>query len=59
MIEAIKDYMIFEEETSLSYPFKKKWEELTPSEIRKIVNLCFSDDTECIYNAIKFVVGLV
>lgn len=32
ILKAVKDYMIFEEETSLSYPFNKKWDDLTITE---------------------------
>ena len=34
ILEAVKDYMVFEEETSLKYPFSKKWDQLTLTEKR-------------------------
>lgn len=58
ILEAIKDYMILEEETSLRYPFLKKWDELTHNEKQGILAVAESDETEEIYQALSVVVGL-
>lgn len=50
--------MIFEEETSLRYPFLKKWDELTHNEKQGILAVAESDETEEIYQALSVVVGL-
>lgn len=56
--EEIRDYMIFEEETSLCYPFSKKYESLTADEIAEIANVCEGCfDTETIHAAILSVIG--
>lgn len=58
--EQIRDYMIFEEETSLRYPFPKRFEHLDNDEIGKIVGACEGRfDTETIYTAIASVIGTV
>jgi hypothetical protein len=53
--------MIFEEETSLNYPFNKKWDELTITEKDAICNAYPSNDsdldTENIYNTILSIIG--
>lgn len=61
ILKAVKDYMIFEEETSLSYPFNKKWDDLTITEKDAICNAYPSNDsdldTENVYNTILSVIG--
>lgn len=61
ILKAVKDYMIFEEETSLNYPFNKKWDELTITEKDAICNAYPSKDsdldTENVYNTILSVIG--
>lgn len=61
ILKAVKDYMIFEEETSLSYPFNKKWDELTITEKDAICNAYPSNDfdlnTENVYNTILSIIG--
>ena len=61
ILEAVKDYMVFEEETSLDYPFSKKWDELTDTEKNAICNSYPSNDsdldTENVYNTILSVIG--
>lgn len=56
--EQIRDYMIFEEETSRRYPFPKRYEHLSSEEIEKIVDACKGYfDTETIHDAIGSVIG--
>lgn len=61
ILKAVKDYMIFEEETSLNYPFNKKWDELTITEKDAICNAYPSNnsdlDTENVYNTILSIIG--
>lgn len=61
ILRAVKDYMIFEEETSLNYPFNKKWDELTITEKDAICNAYPSNDydldTENVYNTILSIIG--
>lgn len=61
ILKAVKDYMFFEEETSLNYPFNKKWDELTITEKDAICNAYPSNDsdldTENVYNTILSVIG--
>ena len=61
ILKAVKDYMIFEEETSLSYPFNKKWDDLTITEKDAICNAYPSNDsdldTENVYNTILSIIG--
>lgn len=61
ILKAVKDYMIFEEETSLNYPFNKKWDELTITEKDTICNAYPSNDsaldTENVYNTILSIIG--
>lgn len=61
ILKAVKDYMIFEEETSLSYPFNKKWDDLTITEKDAICNAYPSNDsdldTENVYNSILSIIG--
>ena len=61
ILKAVKDYMSFEEETSLSYPFNKKWDELTITEKDAICNAYPSNDfdlnTENVYNTILSIIG--
>lgn len=61
ILKAVKDYMIFEEETSLNYPFNKKWDKLTITEKDAICNAYPSNDsdldTENIYNTILSIIG--
>lgn len=55
---AIIDYLIFEDATSNNYPFKKRLEEITDDEMKKIIEICDGqDDTETIHYAIDRVVG--
>lgn len=60
-LKSVKDYMIFEEETSLNYPFNKKWDELTITEKDAICNAYPSNDsdldTENVYNTILSIIG--
>lgn len=61
ILKAVKDYMIFEEETSLNYPFNKKWDKLTITKKDAICNAYPSNDsdldTENIYNTIFSIIG--
>lgn len=61
ILEAVKDYMIFEEETSLNYPFSKKWDELTNTEKVAICNAYPSNDsdldTDNVYSTILSIIG--
>lgn len=61
ILKSVKDYMIFEEETSLNYPFNKKWDELTITEKDAICNAYPSNDsdldTENVYNTILSIIG--
>ena len=61
ILESVKDYMIFEEETSLKYPFSKKWDELTNTEKDAICNAYPSNDsdldTDNVYSTILSIVG--
>ena len=61
ILEAVKDYMVFEEETSLKYPFSKKWDELILTEKDAICNAYPSNDsdldTENIYSTILSIIG--
>ena len=58
-MDAIRDYMIFEEVTSQNYPFSKRFEHLSFDEIAKIINICNGIyDTETIHQAIADVIGL-
>lgn len=61
ILKAVKDYMTFEEETSLNYPFNKKWDELTITEKDAICNAYPSNDsdldTENVYNTILSIIG--
>lgn len=61
ILKAVKDYMIFEEETSLNYPFNKKWDELTITEKDAICNVYPSNDsnldTENVYSTILSIIG--
>lgn len=57
-VEQIRDYMIFEEETSKSYPFAKRYDELSIEEKSQIIKKCANDfDTETIHESIGLVVG--
>ena len=56
--EQVRDYMIFENETSKSYPFPKRYEHLLSSEIERIVDACNGHfDTESIHEAIGATIG--
>ena len=56
--EQVRDYMVFEEETSQSYPFSKKYRDLTDDEIGRIVDACRNYfDTETIHQSIGAVIG--
>lgn len=56
--EQVRDYMVFEEETSQIYPFPKKYRHLSSDEIEKIVAACKGCfDTETIHNAVGAVIG--
>lgn len=56
--EQVRDYMVFEEETSQNYPFPKKYQHLSSDEIEKIVDACEGIfDTENIHEAIGSVIG--
>jgi len=56
--EQIRDYMIFEEETSQCYPFKTKYRHLFSEEIDRIVDACKGCfDTEAIHQAIGAIIG--
>lgn len=61
ILKAVKDYMIFEEETSLNYPFNKKYDELTITEKDAICNAYPSNDsnldTENVYSTILSIIG--
>ena len=61
ILKAVKDYMIFEEETSLNYPFNKKWDELTIIEKDAICKAYPSNDsdldTENVYNTILSIIS--
>lgn len=61
ILKAVKDYMIFEEETSLNYPFNKKWDELTIAEKDAICKAYQSNDsdldTENVYSTILSIIG--
>ena len=61
ILGAVKDYMVFEEETSLNYPFSKKWDELTIAERDAICNAYPANDsdldTENVYGTILSVIG--
>ena len=61
ILEAVKDYMIFEEETSLNYPFSKKCDELTNTEKDAICNAYpsndFDLDTDNVYSTILSIIG--
>ena len=61
ILEAVKDYMIFEEETSLNYLFSKKWDELTNTEKDAICNAYPSNDsdldTDNVYGTILSIIG--
>lgn len=57
-MEQVRGYMIFEEETSRSYPFPKRYEHLSNDEIEKIVDACKGCfDTETIHQAIGAIIG--
>ena len=58
-IEAsVRDYLCFEEATSVQYPFLKMPEQISAEEMSQIVELCGgSDDTEVIYQACIQVLG--
>lgn len=57
-MEQVRDYMVFEDETSEQYPFSKRFEHLTTDEISKIVDICDKHfDTETIYASILSVIG--
>ena len=54
----IREYMIFEEETSSAYPFSKRFKHLSFDEIEKIVDRCGGYfDTETVHNAIGETIG--
>lgn len=59
LLQDIKDYLIFEEENSLSYPFEKKWETYTDDEKFLMVRLLEDGyegveyDTDDIYDVIS------
>lgn len=54
----IRAYLIFEEETSKSYPFQKKYDDLEENEMDAIVKACEGRfDTETIHNAIGETIG--
>ena len=56
--EQVRDYMVFEEETSQRYPFNKKYRDLFSDEIELIVAACKGCfDTEAIHQAIGSVIG--
>lgn len=56
--EQVRDYMIFEEETSQSYPFPKLYRHLSFEEIKKIVDACKGCfGTETVHQAIGSVIG--
>jgi len=56
--ERVRGYMVFEEETSQSYPFPKKYRHLSFGEISRIVDACKGHfDTETIHAAITSVIG--
>lgn len=61
ILEAVKDYMVFKEETSLNYPFSKKWNELTNTEKDAICNAYpsndFDLDTDNVYSTILSIIG--
>lgn len=55
---AIRDYMVFEEETSIDYPFLLTYDELSEVTLSAIASRCAGhDDTETIYEAIMGVIG--
>lgn len=57
--KAIRDYMVFEEETSLRYPFLCSFDELSETALDAIMARCEGrDDTEILYEAISAVVGI-
>lgn len=54
----IRDYLVFEDETSLRYPFAKTMAEMTEKELKQIEDLCGGDgSTEAIYRAALKVLG--
>ncbi len=56
--DQVRDYMVFEEETSQSYPFPKKYRHMSFSEISRIVDACGGCfDTETVHNAIGAIIG--
>lgn len=55
IIKAVKDYLIFEQETSQNYPFAVK--NPTDAQIKAIAALCTNDDTEEIHEACEKVLG--
>lgn len=58
VMDDIVDYLIFEDETSLDYPFAKRLGDVTDEDICLIEALCDGDgDTETIYKAAMKVLG--
>ena len=56
----IVDFIIFESETALKYPFKVSFDDLTMEQIDEIIKCCKElDDTESIYCACEKVLGTV
>ncbi len=54
----IRDFMEFEEATSIIYPFAAVYEELSEGTIQAIVTKCEGHrDTETLYEAIQEIVG--
>ena len=56
----IVDFIAFENETSLKYPFKVAFNDLTMEHINEIIETCKElDDLESIYSACEKVLGVV
>lgn len=57
--QAIRDFMEFEEETSILYPFASAFQELSEDSLLAIEAKCSGNtDTETLYDAIEAVVGV-
>jgi hypothetical protein len=57
---SVIDFIAFESETSLKYPFKKDFDDLNMETIDKIVEICEDlEDTDAIYEACEKVLGSI
>lgn len=58
MTKSIIDYIEFTEATSIIYPWAISGDEIIKNHIKEIEDICFYDETECIYESITKIVGL-